>query len=406
VTTFEPIVEFTDLRRSFVVRQKVGRLRRTTKVVHAVDGISVTIQPGEACGYIGANGAGKSTTIKMITGILVPTGGSVRTCGLDPVPQRRALVREIGVVFGQRSQLWWDLPLRDSLGILAAIHRLDPAVARGRTARLIEGLGLADQLDTPVRQLSLGERMRGEVAAALVHSPRLLVLDEPTIGLDMISKERLRHFLVAERTERGTTLLLTTHDMSDIERLCDRVLVVDHGRLVYDGTLLGLARRVARQRVLVVDLWEPRAPLQLGEAVCIGSQGDGSRQRLSFSPTDTTAARVLAAVSAQAEVRDLTLEEPAIEDIVRTLYHSGYQTTSIRQRTPGAPASFRSVVSRGRSRSSASATGSPRCRSGAGRTGALGDGRVEVTDQQRDDSAGIDHRHGSARPPASASAMA
>lgn len=318
----EPIIEFTDLRRSFVVRQKAGRLRRTKKVVHAVDGISVRIRAGEACGYIGANGAGKSTTIKMITGILVPTSGSVRTCGLDPVPQRRTLAREIGVVFGQRSQLWWDLPLRDSFRILAAIHRLDPAVARDRTDQLIAGLGIADQLDTPVRQLSLGERMRGEVAAALVHGPRLLVLDEPTIGLDMISKERLRHFLIAERAEHGTTLLLTTHDMSDIERLCDRVLVVDHGRLVYDGTLPDLAQRVALQRVLVVDLWEPRAPLRLQQASWIGSEGDGIRQRLEFSPSQTTAAKVLAEVAGQAEVRDLTLEEPAIEDIVRTLYHS------------------------------------------------------------------------------------
>ncbi|HEU4545821.1 MAG TPA: ATP-binding cassette domain-containing protein, partial [Microlunatus sp.] len=191
----EPIIEFADLRRSFVVRQKAGRVRRTKKIVHAVDGVSVRIGAGEACGYIGANGAGKSTTIKMITGILVPTSGTVRTCGLDPVPQRRVLAREIGVVFGQRSQLWWDLPLRDSFKILAAIHRLDPEAARERTDRLVEGLGIVDQLDTPVRQLSLGERMRGEVAAALVHSPRLLVLDEPTIGLDMISKERLRHFL-------------------------------------------------------------------------------------------------------------------------------------------------------------------------------------------------------------------
>jgi len=322
MTTREAIVEFADLRRSFVVRQKAGKVRRTKKIVHAVDGISVRIEAGESCGYIGANGAGKSTTIKMITGILVPTSGSVRTCGLDPVPQRRTLAREIGVVFGQRSQLWWDLPLRDSFQILAAIHRLDPTVARERTDQLIDGLGIADQLDTPVRQLSLGERMRGEVAAALVHSPRLLVLDEPTIGLDMISKERLRHFLIAERAEHGTTLLLTTHDMSDIERLCDRVLVVDHGRLVYDGSLPDLAQRVALQRVLVVDLWEPHAPLQLSGAAWIESEGGGIRQRLAFSPSRTTAAKVLAEVSAQVEVRDLTLEEPAIEDIVRTLYAS------------------------------------------------------------------------------------
>jgi ABC-2 type transport system ATP-binding protein len=321
--TSEPIVQLEDLRRSFTVRQKVGRLRRQTRVVHAVDGISASVQPGEAVGYIGANGAGKSTTIKMLTGILVPSSGRVRTCGYDPVPHRRRLAREIGVVFGQRSQLWWDLPLRDSFRILGAIHRLSAEEATVRTEELVDRLGLADLLDTPVRQLSLGERMRGEVAAALVHRPRLLVLDEPTIGLDMISKERLRHFLVAERAEFGTTLLLTTHDMGDIERLCDRVLVIDRGRLVFDGTLPSLAERVALQRVLVVDLPEPSPDLQVSAAAHIGSDLDGQRQRLAFSPRETTAARVLAEVSAVTEVVDLTLEEPAIEDIVRTLYGVG-----------------------------------------------------------------------------------
>ena len=172
------------------------------------------------------------------------------------------------MVFGQRSQLWWDLPLRDSFKILAAIHRMAASAAADRTEHLVEGLGLRPLLDTPVRQLSLGERMRGEVAAALLHRPRLLVLDEPTIGLDMISKERLRHFLVAERAAYGTTLLLTTHDMSDIERLCERVLVVDHGRLVFDGTLVALAERVALQRVLVVDLPGPH-PVLLSRRPCM-----------------------------------------------------------------------------------------------------------------------------------------
>jgi ABC-2 type transport system ATP-binding protein len=301
----------------------VGRLRRQTRVVHAVDGISASVQPGEAVGYIGANGAGKSTTIKMLTGILVPSSRRVRTCGYDPVPHRRRLAREIGVVFGQRSQLWWDLPLRDSFRILGAIHRLPTSEATDRTEQLVDRLGLAELLDTPVRQLSLGERMRGEVAAALVHRPLLLVLDEPTIGLDMISKERLRHFLVAERAEFGTTLLLTTHDMGDIERLCDRVLVIDRGRLVFDGTLPSLAERVALQRVLVVDLPEPSPDLHVSAAAHIGSDLDGQRQRLAFSPKETTAARVLAEVSAMTEVVDLTLEEPAIEDIVRTLYGVG-----------------------------------------------------------------------------------
>jgi ABC-2 type transport system ATP-binding protein len=316
----EPIIALQDLHRSFTVRQKVGRLRRQTRIVRAVDGITASIMAGEAIGYIGANGAGKSTTIKMLTGILVPTSGRVRTCGYDPVPQRRLLAREIGVVFGQRTQLWWDLPLRDSFRILAAIHRMPTLEATNRIEQLVDQLGLTQLLDVPVRQLSLGERMRGEVAAALVHRPRLLVLDEPTIGLDMISKERLRHFLVAERAEFGTTLLLTTHDMGDIERLCERVLVVDHGQLVFDGTLPGLAARVALQRVLVVDLPGPSPDLDVAAATHVGSELDGQRQRFAFSPQQTTAARVLAEVTAKTEVIDLTLEEPAIEDIVRTLY--------------------------------------------------------------------------------------
>lgn len=319
----EPIIATHDLSRSFLVRSKTGRLRRETRKVSAVDGLSVQVAPGEAVGYIGANGAGKSTTIKMLTGILVPTSGSLRTCGLDPVPQRRRLAREIGVVFGQRSQLWWDLPLRDSFTILAAIHRIDPAEARPRIDELVDRLLLGALLDTPVRQLSLGERMRGEVAAALVHRPRLLILDEPTIGLDMISKERLRQFLVAERAERGTTLLLTTHDLGDVERLCDRVLVVDQGRLAYDGTLAQLSATVALHRVLVVDLTGPHPDLRVTSAEHLGSELEGQRQRLGFAPGETTAAQVLAEVTAQVEVRDLTLEEPPIEAIVRTLYSKG-----------------------------------------------------------------------------------
>ena len=217
-----PIIETQDLVRDF---------RRGARRTRAVDHMTFAIQPGEAVGYIGANGAGKSTTIKMLTGILKPTSGRARTCGLDPMRQRIEVARQVGVVFGQRSQLWWDLPLHESFTILAAIHRLDPAEAQARTARLVDQLEMGPQLDTPVRSLSLGQRMRAEIAAALLHSPRLLILDEPTIGLDVLSKQRLREFLVEERRQRGTTLLLTTHDMGDIERLCDRVLVVDRGRL-------------------------------------------------------------------------------------------------------------------------------------------------------------------------------
>jgi ABC-2 type transport system ATP-binding protein len=227
------------------------------------------------------------------------------------------------VVFGQRSQLWWDLPLRESFSILAAIHRLESDVARKRTHELVEQLEMAETLDTPVRQLSLGQRMRAEVAAALLHSPELVILDEPTIGLDVLSKQRLREFLRTERVDRGTTLLLTTHDMGDIQRLCDRVLVVDGGRLVYDGTVNGLAVRVGARRVLAVDLAAPTCDLDdLPGAELLTSEGDGMRQRLAFDAERTTAAQLLAAVSDRAEVRDLSIEEPDIEGVVRRIYES------------------------------------------------------------------------------------
>ncbi len=296
-------------------------LVREFKKTRAVDRMSFVVEPGESVGYIGANGAGKSTTIKMLTGILKPTSGHVRTCGLDPMRQRIEVARRVGVVFGQRSQLWWDLPLGESFTILAAIHRLDPAAGRLRTRALVDQLEMGPQLGTPVRSLSLGQRMRAEIAAALLHAPDLLILDEPTIGLDVLSKQRLREFLVAERRERGTTLLLTTHDMGDIERLCDRVLVIDRGALAFDGTLAGLAATVGAQRLLVIDLAGPTPPLSTIEgATLVANESQGLRQSLAFDPQTTTAAAVLARVSAVAEVRDLAIEEPDIEDVVRRIY--------------------------------------------------------------------------------------
>jgi ABC-2 type transport system ATP-binding protein len=312
----ETIIETDGLTREFRVRD--GRHRRR---LVAVDDLTVAISPGEAVGYIGANGAGKSTTIKMLTGILVPSRGSVLTCGLRPVPDRRRLARQVGVVFGQRSQLWWDLPVRESFRILAAIHALTRTEESGRTAELVDQLELGEFLSTPVRQLSLGQRMRAEVAAALLHSPRLIILDEPTIGLDVLSKQRLREFLIGERQRHGTTLLLTTHDMGDVERLCDRILVIDHGTLAYDGGLPGLSRTAGAERILVVDLAEPGPDLTgLDDARHLASEAGGLRQRLAFDAERTTAARVLAAVSEKAEVLDLTVEEPGIEDVVRRLY--------------------------------------------------------------------------------------
>jgi ABC-2 type transport system ATP-binding protein len=315
------IISVQDLRREFVVRRAVGRIRRSRTVLTAVDGLSFDIAAGSAVGYIGANGAGKSTTIKMLTGILQPTAGTVRTCGLEPMRDRKALARRIGVVFGQRSQLWWDLPLRQSFRTLAAIHRLTDAARTARQAELIERLDLGAFLDIPVRQLSLGQRIRGEIAAALLHSPELLILDEPTIGLDVLSKERLRVFLAAERRGKGTTLLLTTHDMDDVQRLCERIIVVDHGRTAYDGTLPGLVARVGAERVMTLDLTEPAPPLGgIAGTRLVDVEPDGLRQRLSFSPHQTTAAAVLAEVGSRVGVRDLTIDEPDIEDVVRRLY--------------------------------------------------------------------------------------
>lgn len=315
------VIDVEGLVREFRTRPGGRWPNRRRGVLRAVDDVTLAVRPGETVGYIGANGAGKSTTIKLLTGILTPTAGRVRTCGLTPVRHRRQLARRIGVVFGQRSQLWWDLPLADSLRILGAIHRLPASRLADRCDELVDRLDLAAFLDRPVRQLSLGQRMRGELAAALLHSPRLIVLDEPTVGLDVLSKERLRLFLADELAGHERTLLLTTHDMDDVERLCRRLLVVDHGRLVYDGDQAGLVSRVGARRVLVVDLTEPAGPLHAVPGTeLLGVEGGGLRQRLAFSPGSTTAADVLAAVSEVAAVRDLSIEEPDIEDVVRRLY--------------------------------------------------------------------------------------
>jgi ABC-2 type transport system ATP-binding protein len=323
------IIDVRDLRREFVVRRSSGKLRREKTVVAAVDGVTLAVEAGECVGYIGANGAGKSTTIKMLTGVLVPTSGEVRVCGLEPVRRRRELARRIGVVFGQRSQLWWDLPLADSFRLLGAIHRLPDAVWRRRLRECADLLELDPFLATPVRQLSLGQRMRGEVTAALLHSPELLVLDEPTIGLDILSKERLRGFLAGERERRGTTILLTTHDLPDIERLCDRLLVVDSGRMVFDGDLPALVARVGARRVLVVDLVEPSPPLDdIAGATLLRVEADGLRQHLAIA-ADATASDLVGRVSARVALRDLTVAEPEIEDVVARLYANPGQTRSV-----------------------------------------------------------------------------
>jgi ABC-2 type transport system ATP-binding protein len=315
------LIEARDLSRTFEVRKRGGRrMSRTRTEVRAVREVSLEIGAGEMVGYIGPNGAGKSTTIKMLTGILVPTSGYLRVAGLEPSRQRTELARRIGVVFGQRTTLWWDLPLRDSFELLQKIYRVDPARHRRTVAEFVELLDLGDLLDTPVRQLSLGQRMRGDITASLLHEPEILYLDEPTIGLDVISKGRLRDFLRTLNSERGTTLLLTTHDLQDIEALCDRVVVIDHGTAVFDGPLADLHRRGGSTRTLVVDLVDEAPPISVAGADT--RKVEGPRQWLTF-PADASAAPVVAAVAASYDVADLSIQEPDIEDVIRQIYAGG-----------------------------------------------------------------------------------
>jgi ABC-2 type transport system ATP-binding protein len=311
------LIEVADLSRTFTVRRRTGRVRRTAHLVHAVRGLSFTIERGEMVGYIGPNGAGKSTTIKMLTGILVPSAGRIAVAGIDPSRDRVELTRRIGVVFGQRTTLWWDLPLRDSFDLLRRIYRVPPVRFRVNLAEFTEMLDLGDLLDTPVRQLSLGQRMRGDIAAALLHDPEILYLDEPTIGLDVVSKGRLREFLRRVNAERSVTLLLTTHDLQDIEQLCRRVMVIDHGSLVYDGALTGLHAEGAASRTLVVDLVDEAPAIDVPGATV--TRVDGPRQWLSF-PAGESAAPIVAAVAAAYDVADLSINEPDIEDVIRQIY--------------------------------------------------------------------------------------
>ncbi len=313
-------VRLEQVAKTYVVRTRAGRLRRHRTEVHAVDGISFEVGSGEMVGYLGPNGAGKSTTIKMITGILTPTRGRVEVLGLRPVDDRRRLAARIGVVFGQRSQLWWDLPLRDSFDLLHHVYRTDAERHRSNVAGFVDRLELGPFLDTPVRQLSLGQRMRGELTAALLHDPELVVLDEPTIGLDVVSKFAVRDFLTEVNRERGTTVLLTTHDLDDVEQLCERMLIIDHGRVVLDGGVAEFKERHGTERVLVVDTEAVGLSFTPTDAEVV--KVEGPRHWIRFDRRRTSAATLIAEVSAQHPIRDIAIEEPDIETLIRDLYRS------------------------------------------------------------------------------------
>lgn len=327
------MIKVNNLRKEFFVPETLpgpfgalrSLLRRKGKTVVAVDGISFDISPGEFVGYIGPNGAGKSTTIKMLTGILHPTSGDVAINGLSPQESRKRVVRNIGVVFGQRSQLWWDLPLYESFELLGAMY----GVPDKRLAYLLEKydrmLDLKSFWNTPVRKLSLGQRMRGEICASLLHEPDILFLDEPTIGLDVVAKETIREFL-REINNRGVTVLLTTHDLRDIEKLCHRVIVINSGRILFDGTIERLHRDIGVLSQLVVDFENHislegfNLPARLKTAEIKAPGKDLKRVRIDFDRSVITASDLIQELGKLGAIKDIHIEEPDIEEAVAKLF--------------------------------------------------------------------------------------
>lgn len=326
------IIQVENLTKVFRINQKDqglgGAVKALVRPRHidkiAVDRISFTIEPGEMVGYIGVNGAGKSTTIKLVTGILLPTAGQVRVLGLDPHRQRVANASNIGVVFGQRTQLWWDLALIESLNLIAKIYQMKPDRYQQLLKQFSATLGLDELLNIPVRNMSLGQKMRAELAAALIHEPLVAYLDEPTIGLDLIVKERIREFIKEQNRQSGTTVILTTHDLGDIEELCQRVLIIDSGRLLFDGPLSTIKERFGKYRQITFETLQPVGQIALpkgAEIITNGHAPDVRELVLRFDRTMTTASQVAAGIMNQVEVADFSLSEPGLATIIKQIYN-------------------------------------------------------------------------------------
>ena len=321
-----PIINVINLQKHFKVykhhRGLWGALRNLVTheytLVRAVNSISFQIQPGELVGYLGPNGAGKSTTLKMLAGLLVPSGGEVWVNSRIPWRQRQAHVATIGAVFGQRTTLWWDLPVIESLDLLQHIYKIPTNRFHQNLAEFRQLLELDPFLHTPVRSLSLGQRMRADLCAALLHDPTLLFLDEPTIGLDVVAKERIRQFIRHINQECGTTIILTTHDLSDVEKLCERVMIIDRGRLLFDGALATLRSRFGGNRELVVDFAEDYESVEV-EGAQVATR-NGSSVTYHFERDTITASELIGRLSARYRILDLAVREPDIEATIRRIY--------------------------------------------------------------------------------------
>jgi len=325
------IIETVELRKVFrsIVRQPglggavASLFSRTFEEKVAVESVSFALEPGDLVGYIGPNGAGKSTTIKMLTGILVPSSGELRVAGIVPSRDRQTNAQNIGVVFGQRSQLYWDLPLRESFELLRSIYDVPRGRYRENLAHFSAILDLERFMGTPVRQLSLGERMRGDFAAAMLHDPKVVYLDEPTIGLDAIAKEAIRDFIAEINRERGTTVILTTHDLADVERLSRRIILIDEGTVIYDGPLSRLREEYGTHRTLVVNLFEDAAEVAVDGATVVAREGHSVQFR--FDRRTISAEALVRRVTERYRITDIAIIEPDIETIVRRIYTNGYE---------------------------------------------------------------------------------
>ena len=296
--------------RNFVTREST--------TVKAVDDISFSVKPGELVGYLGPNGAGKSTTIKMLTGLLVPTEGNLNVNDFVPWQERVRYVSRIGAVFGQRTTLWWDLPVIESLELLQHVYKIPSVRFKENLQSFTELLELSPFLGTPVRSLSLGQRMRADICAALLHDPDLLFLDEPTIGLDVVAKERIRQFIKHINEERGTTVLLTTHDLADVQKLCRRVMIIDAGKFLFDGNLDNLQERFGGKRQLIVDFAEDYTDATVTDTELINFENN--RAIYEFDRRDLSASELIGRVSRHYQIKDLTVQEPDIEATIRTIY--------------------------------------------------------------------------------------